>query len=73
MPASSRALEIEMHDADHAADVRGLTDAELNDVNGGYLAPIIAAGSFAFLVVMGWDNVGSKETQAAALGMSHLL
>jgi hypothetical protein len=56
-----------LRDADHAAD------AELNDVNGGYLAPIIAAGSFAFLVVMGWDNVGSKETQAAALGMSHLL
>jgi hypothetical protein len=68
-------LEIEMHSADNAADVRLLSDAELNDVNGGYLAAIVAAGAWAALVIGGWDNgsIYTKEQQAAALGLSHLL
>jgi lactobin A/cerein 7B family class IIb bacteriocin len=55
--------------------IRELTDAELNDVNGGVLAAIVAAGALAALVIGGWDNgsIYSKEQQAAALGLSHLL
>jgi len=63
-----------MHSAENTADVRLLTDTELNDVNGGIVAAVVAAGALAAAVVSFWDNpIGyCKHEQAQILGMSHL-
>jgi lactobin A/cerein 7B family class IIb bacteriocin len=57
------------------ADITSLSDAELNDVNGGIILQSLIAvgGAAALLIGMSGPNVGTMEEQAAALGMSHLL
>ena len=65
----------EMRSFENTADIRSLSDAELNDVSGGIiLQSIIAVGAAAAILIgMSGPNVGTIENQAAALGMSHLL
>ena len=74
LPPSSKDMETEMHNVRIAK--RLLTDAELDAVNGGFLpAQLVIAACTAAIVIGGWDNHPAVpiETQAAALGMSHLL
>jgi lactobin A/cerein 7B family class IIb bacteriocin len=67
-------MEAEMRDAENTADIRSLSDAELNAVSGGILPElIIIGGAAALLIGFSGPNVGTMEQQAAALGMSHLL
>ena len=68
-----KSVEIEMHSAENTADV--LTDAELNDVNGGILAAIVAAGALGAAMVSFWDNpIGyCKCEQAEKVGLGHLV
>lgn len=74
-PRFVTSLEVEMRDTENTADIRSLSDAELNDVSGGViLQSIIAVGAAAALLVgFSGPNVGTMQEQAAALGMSHLL
>jgi hypothetical protein len=70
-----RALETEMHNAETTSE-RLLVGSEIDAVNGGFLpAQIVIAACAAAIVIGGWDNHPAVpiETQAKALGMSHLL
>jgi hypothetical protein len=70
-----KTLETEMHNAENTT-CRLLTDTELDAVNGGFLpAQIWIAACTAAMVIGGWDNHPAVpiETQAKALGLSHIL
>ena len=65
-----------MRNAENTAGIRSLTDAELEDISGGYLMSVTAmVGAFCVMAGNAWDLPlgATKADAAAALGVSHLL
>jgi hypothetical protein len=65
-----------MRNAENTADIRPLTDAELEHVNGAILAAFIggAIGYLSLMAPIYWDLPfgATKQQAAAALGVKHL-
>jgi hypothetical protein len=65
-----------MRNAENTADIRLLTDAELEHVSGAVLAAFIggAIGYLSYAVPIYWDLPfgTTKQQAAAALGVEHL-
>jgi hypothetical protein len=68
-----------MGTTENLANIRSLTDIELDDVSGGVL--LAAAGAVVAIagwtaIAIGWSDLpvgATKQDAAAALGVSHLL
>jgi lactobin A/cerein 7B family class IIb bacteriocin len=70
--------DLRMSTMENPADIRCLTDAELEHVSGGVPMAFAVAcliGPVAALVIGGWDMPPGTTVQqgAAALGVSHIL
>jgi hypothetical protein len=72
-------METEMHNAENTPDIRSLSDAELDDVSGGYAALVVGAAfiiAFGAELAIGFGDLPfgkTKQDAANALGVGYLL